>query len=617
MNAQKSEESAMLKKLNLKPIEFVIDEQTGKRDKETNALRVNWNESFKSEAKEANEIALFYLQEKREVYGLSSSLSDIKVVETIKSPAGQYVYFRQYVNDIPIFATNFIVYINKENIITYALNEFRNVSKYKNIKSQSSINSNNALQVAKEYLKMKGDVIGKPKAELIYFESIDNGLELAWKININPVEPIGDWQIFVSASDGHIIHVEDIRMSVDGNGKVFISNPLVSANVPYGYCCSTNNCLVHNNGATNSCLESQLVPVTLKDLTYENGLYKLKGTYCEVQNIGYSPTIIPELLTSNFYFTRNQEQFGAVMSYYYVDLAARRILQLGYNVPNALKSIRIDPHGEYGQNAHYYSSGNYITLGSAWFHGSTIVPACEDPDVILHEYAHGIQGKFIPIGMSYSGETMAVQEGSSDYWAISYRRSLYSNNWAELGLWFGMGVPARRLDRNWLYPQYSQGYSGGQVWGTALMKIWGDLGKDITDNLFLESHLIWGYSPTLRDAATAFMKADRELYKGSHLCQIYSRFQEHGLIDSNQVVQTTSFVNQTVSTNKIVFSCGNLDVQNVTVTNGAKLTLNAAGDINVREVYVINNSTLILDAAGEVTLERDFEVELGSEFEIK
>jgi hypothetical protein len=45
-----------------------------------------------------------------------------------------------------------------------------------------------------------------------------------------------------------------------------------------------------------------------------------------------------------------------------------------------------------------------------------------------------------------------------------------------------------------------------------------------------------------------------------------------------------------------VVSCGDINVQNVTVTNGAKLTL---------------------DAAGETVIESDFEVELGSELEIK
>jgi len=84
-------------------------------------------------------------------------------------------------------------------------------------------------------------------------------------------------------------------------------------------------------------------------------------------------------------------------------------------------------------------------------------------------------------------------------------------------------------------------------------------------------------------------------------------------------------------------SCGDINVQYVTVTNGATLTLQAMGDINVqdlivtngatlileagsdidmKEAVVINNSKLIMNSGGEVTIERDFEVELGSELEI-
>ena len=56
-----------------------------------------------------------------------------------------------------------------------------------------------------------------------------------------------------------------------------------------------------------------------------------------------------------------------------------------------------------------------------------------------------------------------------------------------------------------------------------------------------------------------------------------------------------NFTNQTISTNTTITSCGDINVQNVTVTNNAKLTLDAAGEVNI-----ISN----------------FEVELGSEFEI-
>ena len=54
--------------------------------------------------------------------------------------------------------------------------------------------------------------------------------------------------------------------------------------------------------------------------------------------------------------------------------------------------------------------------------------------------------------------------------------------------------------------------------------------------------------------------------------------------------------NKAITTDTPITSCGDITVQNVTVTNGAKLTL---------------------DAAGEVNIISDFEVELGSEFEIK
>jgi subtilisin family serine protease len=75
----------------------------------------------------------------------------------------------------------------------------------------------------------------------------------------------------------------------------------------------------------------------------------------------------------------------------------------------------------------------------------------------------------------------------------------------------------------------------------------------------------------------------------------------HGVLDAYAAVQAAcaipvNFANQIVTTNTTVASCGDINVQNVTVKNGAKLTL---------------------DAAGEVNIISDFEVELGSEFEIK
>jgi hypothetical protein len=591
MNAQKSKEATMFEKLNLKSIVSVIDEEIGE---ETKVLRVNRNEYFKSEEKEADKIALSYLQAKHDVYGLRNDLNDVKIVKIMNSPSGKYVYCQQYMDNIPVFATNFAIYINKENIVMYTLNEFRNIAKYGYLRNNSLANDSIALKIANEYLGIKGEIIGEPKTELVYFESIDKGLELAWKINIISMEPMGDWQIFVSANDEHIIHVEDISMSANVNGQVFMPNPLISAGVPYGY----NNCYLHGNGANNTCLQSQLQQVTLNDIFFENGVYRLEGPYCFIADMeppGYSLW----QTHPNFLYSRPSPHFDAVMCYYYVDLSARRILELDYNLPNGLRSLKVDPHGVFGErNAVYRNSGNYLAFGSSNQGQLNFVNAAQDADVILHEYGHAMQYNLGSGNISTTVENRSVKEGSSDYWATSYKRSLYPNNWSEFALWFQMTDPCRRTDLNWVYPtDYDpvQWHNGGQIWSSALMKIWGDLGGDTTDQLFLETHFSWGLSPNMSEAATAFMQADLHLYNGSHWCEIYPRFEEHGLIDTNQILHTTNFINQTVSTSRIVFSCTNLNVQNVSVRSGAKLEL---------------------DALGEITINEEFEVELGSELEI-
>ncbi|GHV08098.1 hypothetical protein FACS1894160_1810 [Bacteroidia bacterium] len=58
---------------------------------------------------------------------------------------------------------------------------------------------------------------------------------------------------------------------------------------------------------------------------------------------------------------------------------------------------------------------------------------------------------------------------------------------------------------------------------------------------------------------------------------------------------TTNFINQMVTTNTTVIGCG-INVQNVTVTNNAKLTL---------------------DSSGETVINGPFEVVLGSQLEVK
>ncbi|MCL2131036.1 MAG: T9SS type A sorting domain-containing protein, partial [Lentimicrobiaceae bacterium] len=374
--------------------------------------------------------------------------------------------------------------------------------------------------------------------------------------------------------------------------------------VPYDN--SYQGCYAHNNGATTPCLDSQLFEVTLRDLTFRDSLYWLEGPYCVVEDIsdpfGHP---IPALADpDSFQYTRAKREFKAVMAYYHVDLAARRILELGYDIPDTceLKQLRVDPEGKNEDKSSFDFVYNCIKLGV--FNG--IPSGAEDADVIWHEYAHAIQRNFgskvkyifkdgeIPIMVAQR----AVEEGCSDYWATSYKRSLYPNYWDTLFLWNGSGREdhVRVIGQNKVYPtDYSfdtndiqTPYDNSLILSSALMKIWEDLGRDTTDMLFLEMHYIWGKTPTLLFAAAAFMQADIHLYEGVHLCQIYERFREHGLADSSVFSRTLS-EDTLISTPTTIMGT-------LVIDSGVVLTINTT-------VYCAPNTKIIVKPTAKLIID--------------
>ncbi len=155
-----------------------------------------------------------------------------------------------------------------------------------------------------------------------------------------------------------------------------------------------------------------------------------------------------------FYFTRNQKEFEAVICYYHVDKAARRVVELGY-MTNNLLLVQVDPHAY--NNGYYDNNTRMLTFGE------TGVDGAEDADIIWHEYAHAIRhntgvgqmagGSPTPVNL----EAQSIQEGSADYWALSYKRSVFPNNWQKFADWshhneFKDSFRWRRGDLNLVYP---------------------------------------------------------------------------------------------------------------------------------------------------------------------
>ena len=75
--------------------------------------------------------------------------------------------------------------------------------------------------------------------------------------------------------------------------------------------------------------------------------------------------------------------------------------------------------------------------------------------------------------------------------------------------------------------------------------------------------------------------------------------------------------NQPVIVDETVSSCSGINIQNVTIANGATLTLNAWHDIIMQNITIAENSRLILNAGGEIVVGGDIVLYAGGELEIR
>ena len=498
----------------------------GRMDEKTGIYRYRYNLYEPGYSGSAEEIARAYLKDHFKKYGIDAFTNTLKTVRVRQTPGGFHVFFDQVINNIPVYDGRMVVTLNPHKAVTFVASHYRPTIHAFNATAQ--IGKDDAIRIARSYLQVTGKMLGEQTANLVWFESKDRGTELCWRVSIPTEKPMGDWEVLVNAIDGRISNVKDLEMFHEGKGLIFNPDPLTTAGVDYG------GAFKDNNDADSDSLNNQRMEAVLRDITYEGGLYKLKGPYAVLSDEENPADNFPELADSSaFRYTRHQQEFEDVMVYYHIDLSTRHlILDLGYDEPKQ-HQFKVDPHGLNGDdNSHYMSSSNYCAFGEGG------VDDAEDADVIWHEHAHSFQTNLTG-GMSYSGETMSLQEGSSDYWAASYSRITNSFHWGYVFNWDGHNEywDGRRCDLDWVYPDdYVSGHDGGQIWSSALMDIWGDLGRYITDRLFIETHYIWGYSPGLQDAAQAYIQADRNLYDGEHLSVIVDHFAAHGLVNKEDYI---------------------------------------------------------------------------------
>lgn len=175
------------------------------------------------------------------------------------------------------------VTISKDNRVVFVTNGSRIAynSKGQNNFDEMNISSQQALISAKDYLGIKGSIVFEKSEPGIYYNKGE--FRLAQVVTLIPAEEVfGEWQILVDAKTGEIFRVEDIAcyhkpmnenpQLVDGAGYVFDPDPITHARTTYG-----TTGFVDNNDADSDSLTFHRALRTLKDISFEGGVYILKG----------------------------------------------------------------------------------------------------------------------------------------------------------------------------------------------------------------------------------------------------------------------------------------------------------------------------------------------------
>ncbi len=360
-------------------------------------------------------------------------------------------------------------------------------------------------------------------------------------------EPVAEYR---DALTGELIREEPLFFNAKA-GRVFRVNPVVALNAPE---------LQDQNDSATAVPDAAYSVVELRDLVASG---PLQGPWVAIRDL--EPNANPLVdAASSLLFNRADDGFEEVNTYYHVDLAQRRLQDLGFRgvrgvVPYAIEA---DPHGAGGADNSYYISGPVPGRGSLIF-GDGGTDDAEDSDLIVHEYLHAIQDWIAPgvFGGTYVSESRALGEAAGDYWAFSAKyeqarasgRDAYcfadwdarcwTDDASEVCAYRPDSNCLRRVDGNKSMADFirtdapGSEHRNGEIVSSALREIFEGLvarlgtieGHRRADTIFIESMFGTAPNPTFASFARRMLLADRLLNGGESADVICAAMTSRGI----------------------------------------------------------------------------------------
>jgi len=500
---------------------------------------------FPGKQADAPSAARAFLNAHGKALGLSAGSRDLELIEVKRGLASAHSRFRQKVAGYPVFQAFVSVHQGREGTVRTVHSAY--VSNPKPAKSHAMhLNAVQAEKIAQAEINKSAGVRAPlripTQSELLWFESDNGELLLAWKLMVFSTDPLGDFLTVIDASSGDVLLLDNRMAFVNGSGYVYAPNPVQF----HGNWTTISD----DRDASSALLDSARVAVTLQGLDSGTGL--LRGEFISLtlpKNGGNIPDA--DEGNRNYFYDRSNERFEQVVVYHAVDSMQRYIHSLGFDddvgLANGIRDFPTLAHAHW-ENADqsYYSTGD-----DAIHFGDGGVDDGEDADIIAHEYGHAIQHD--QNGDWGGGEMGAMGEGFGDYLAASFFATngdgAYQDfNAACVGEWDATSYSSsnppclRRVDGGKHYPENLVGsvHADGEIWSAALWDIRSVLGAVTTDQLVLEHHFALPGSASMGTAALALLDAEFNLNSGLNEAVIRQKFCDRGILFGSDCVFTDS-----------------------------------------------------------------------------
>ena len=461
--------------------------------------------------------ALAFLQENADPLGLKVIADDLEFISLRHGLAGSHIFFQQQQNARPVLGAYVSVHLRDDGSIAVLNNGY--LPQLTLPTRTARITAVQAVQSARQAIEFAAPRGSSPAPQLAVLPLSPTEGRLVWQVMVVAANPAGDWEVLVDATTGEVIKRTNLlvfdRGTPQQSGAI---GQVLQPTVP-GWIAVAKEPLT-------------MATVPLEGLDNSGWL---SGDYVNLTQLAGSRPAKAYSPTHEFVYAADDPRFEEVMVYHYVDSTQRYVQSLGYSDSNSPANGIRDRVTL--ANAHWFDQDqSFFSASDGALHfGDGGVDDAEDPDIIVHEYAHALQQDQIPYWGG--GEMNAIGEGFSDYLAASRfaEESIDPACIAERDSQAYVSKAPfclRRVDRNRQYPVDLSGdaHQDGEIWSRVLWDLRTELGATAADRLALESNYYLPAAATLVDAGQALLDADAMLNNGAHSDTIRHALMRRGLL---------------------------------------------------------------------------------------